>query len=88
MRQGKGYLQSRRIILPTWWVIYLQDIRRPRADTKNIGSGARYALQTFMGTHAMVVHQFGPSLARAFEQRADALTFLEEMNLVDEVMNS
>ena len=88
MRRGKGYLQSRRIILPTWWVVYLQDIRRPRTDTKNVGSGARYALQTFVGTHAMVVRQFGPSLACAFEKRDDSITFLSEMNIIDEVMNS
>jgi hypothetical protein len=87
MRQ-KGYLRSRNEPQQTWWVVYCQDIRRPFSDTKNVGSGARYALQTFTGTHFMVVRQFGPSLARAFEQRGPAIRFLEDMNIVDSVQNS
>ncbi len=77
----------------TWWVVYCQVTRRPavRNDngyTRNVGSGARYALQTFLGTAEMVEHQFGESLAKAFLARQEAIDFLNEMNIVDSVQNS
>ena len=81
----------------TGWVVYCQWTRRPflstgavqvGGTTKNVGSGARYALQTFLGTESMVEKQFGASLAKAFTKRQEAIDFLNEMNIVDSVQNS
>lgn len=72
----------------TWWVVYSQDLRRSITGKASVGSGARYALQTFYGTEKMVRHQFSLSLAQMFEERRPALDFLQEINIVDEVMNS
>jgi hypothetical protein len=72
----------------TWWVVYDQHSRRPWIGSKGIGSGARYSLQTFLGTIEMVEHQFGASLSHAFEQRGPALEYLNEMNIIDSVQSS
>ena len=70
----------------TWWVVYCQQARR--MSIRNAGSGARYALQTFLGSEMMVKKQFGSSLAQAFLKRQDAIDFMQEMNIIDSVMNS
>jgi hypothetical protein len=84
---GKSYLHPRES-RQTWWVVYCQHTRRPHQGSKSIGSGARYALQTFLGTSESVEHQFGESLAKAFLARQEAIDFLNEMNIVDSVQNS
>lgn len=83
MRHERIHLEPQQ----TWWVVYSQDVRRTKTS-KNVGTGARYALQTFMGSSKMVEHEFKDSLIRAFERRQEALDFLNEMNIVDSVQNS
>jgi hypothetical protein len=84
---GRSYLHPREYH-QTWWVVYCQVSRRPWKGSKSVGSGARYALQTFLGTEEMVKRQFGESLARAFLSRQEAITLLGELNLVDSVQSS
>ncbi len=74
-----------------WWVVYCQIEKRfpfaDRAANKIIGSGSRYALQTFVGTKMMVDNHFRSSMIGAYTKREEALNTLRDMNTIDMVMN-